>query len=127
VRAMDTRDGSTSLRVIIVDAHSISRAACRALLRTEGIAVLADIDGDDGSPDAIGELAPDIVIVDVSDGSPRGFELARRIHGTPHPPRVVLTACDERAVPQARLDNLPFISKADICARSLRAVVLADP
>ena len=123
---MDTADNSSTLRVVIVDAHTISRAACRALLRTEGIAVLADIDGDDASPDAIGELAPDIVIVDVSHGSPRGLELARHIHGMPHAPRVLLTACDERAVPDARLDDLPFISKADICERALRQVLLAN-
>jgi DNA-binding NarL/FixJ family response regulator len=38
---MDLDGRQSPLRVVIVDNHAISRAACRALLRTEGVEVLA--------------------------------------------------------------------------------------
>jgi DNA-binding NarL/FixJ family response regulator len=125
VLIVETAGPSTPLRVVIVDAHAISRAACRALLRTEGVAVLADVDGDDASVDTVRALRPDLVIVDVSPGSPGGSEIARRIRSAPDGPHVILTACAECTPPSARLEGLSFIAKADICARSLRTALIA--
>ncbi len=122
---MEPAGTSSPLRVVIVDAHAISRAACRALLRTEGVSVLADVDGDDTSAETIRALRPDVVIVDVSPGSPRGLELARGVARAPDGPRVVVTACAECAVSGLSLDGLPFIAKADICERLLAAAIIA--
>jgi len=112
----------TQPSVVIVDKHAISRAACRALLLTEGVAVVADIDGDDDPIKIIRTLAPDVVIVDVSHGSPRGIELARRLRDTPGAPSVVATSCD--CCPAvADLSGLTFIPKADLDAASLTAAL----
>ena len=39
--------GTRPTRVMIIDDHEISRAACRALLRAEGIDVTADLRASD--------------------------------------------------------------------------------
>jgi DNA-binding NarL/FixJ family response regulator len=103
------------LRVVIIDDHPILRAACRALLRTEGVDVIADVDGDAQSLETVRRLNPDLVIVDISPGSPSAIEIARRIRALDAPPRVVMTACDAREPP----DGFTFIAKADICAGAL--------
>jgi DNA-binding NarL/FixJ family response regulator len=38
--------GTWPARIVIIDDHEISRAACRALLRTEGLDVVADLAAD---------------------------------------------------------------------------------
>jgi two-component system, NarL family, response regulator EvgA len=116
---MDLDGRQTPFRVVIVDNHAISRAACRALLRTEGLEVLADLDGDERAMTAVRELAPDVVVVDVTPGNPLGIDVARRIQALPCAPRVVLTSCPERDTFGAALDGIPFVAKADVCAEAL--------
>lgn len=111
---MDPDARQTPLRVVIVDNHAISRAACRALLRTEGLEVLADLDGDERAMTVVRELAPDVVIVDVTPGNPVGIDIARRIQALPRAPRVVLTSCAERDIFGAALDGIPFLAKGDV-------------
>jgi DNA-binding NarL/FixJ family response regulator len=106
-------------RVVIIDDHTISRAACRALLRTEGLEVLADLDGDERALTAVRALAPDIVLVDVTPGDPIGIALARRIEALTCAPRVVLTSCAERDAFGAGLDGIAFVGKGDVCAEAL--------
>ena len=52
------------LRVIVIDDHTISRA-CRALLRTEGVDVVADAGADGGALEAVAVLRRDVVVIDV--------------------------------------------------------------
>jgi DNA-binding NarL/FixJ family response regulator len=54
--------------VLVVDNHEVSRAALRALLRTEGVEVIDLAPGDHVIAEAYA-LAPDVVIVDVSPGA----------------------------------------------------------
>ena len=56
----------TAVRILIIDDHDISRAACRALLRTEGMNVVADLEARDDALAAAGALCPDVAIVDVA-------------------------------------------------------------
>ncbi len=111
------------LRAVLIDAHAISRAACRALLRTEGIAVLADLDDGAASVAAIAGLDADVVIIDVSYGSPRGVDIARQLAELPHGARVLVTSCGECPAPGAELEGVPFIPKPEICARSVMAAL----
>ena len=61
---------------MIVDDHEISRAALRALLRTEGIDVAYVGTGDAAITAAIA-CHSDVVIVDVTPADPAGFFIAR--------------------------------------------------
>src|SRR5215510_10729589 len=87
--------GKQLARILIVDDHEISRAALRALLRTEGIDV-ADVRTGDAAITAAIAFHPDVVIVDVAPADPAGFLVARQLEALPHAPPVVLTSSSSR-------------------------------
>jgi DNA-binding NarL/FixJ family response regulator len=70
---MHPRDATQPLRVMIVDDHPISRCAYGALLRSEGVDVAADVAVAEATPKILGELRPDVVIVDARPGTPGGL------------------------------------------------------
>jgi len=111
--------GPARLRVVMIDDHAISRAACCALLRTEGIEILADVAADERSIETIAHLGPDLVVVDVSPDDERGLAIARRIQAIADGPRVVLTSSADLAHFESRLDGYQFVAKADICSDAL--------
>ena len=80
--------GTRPTRVIIIDDHEISRAACKALLRAEGIHVTADLNASDQALTAARTLRPDVAIVDVTPAAETGFGIASRTElvrdGLPH-------------------------------------------
>ena len=110
--------GNQPTKILIVDDHEISRAALRALLRTEGIDV-ADVRTGDAVITAAIAFHPDVVIVDVTPADPAGFVIARRLRALPHPPAVVLTSSSSRYRFGSQLDRHPFVAKADLCARAV--------
>jgi CheY-like chemotaxis protein len=111
------------LRVLIVDEHEVSRAACTALLRTEGVNVVADVAlGCDGVA-AAGELSPDVVVVDAVAGA---LDTGRRLRALPCAPLVVLTSSAECSGLRRSLDGFPFLAKADICARAILRTIGVD-
>lgn len=112
-------DGAGQLtRLLIVDDHEISRAALRALLRTEGIEV-TDVRTSDAAITAAIAVRPDVVIVDVTPADPAGFLIARRLQALPDGPPVVLTSSTSRCRLGSCLDGHLFIAKADLCARAI--------
>jgi CheY-like chemotaxis protein len=113
------------VRILIVDAHEVSRAACRALLRTEGIDVIADVPGgDEAITDALA-LRPDVVIIDVTPADGTGLRIAGQLAALPDPPVIVLTSSADRCRFGSQLDSYRFIAKADICAREIAITVQA--
>jgi CheY-like chemotaxis protein len=105
-------------RILIVDDHEISRAALRALLRTEGIDV-ADVGTGDAAITAAIAFHPDVVIVDVTPADPAGFRITRQLRALPDAPAVVLTSSTSRCRFGSQLDHYPFVAKADLCARAI--------
>ena len=110
--------GKQAARILIVDDHEISRAALRALLRTEGIDV-ADVRAGDAAITATIAFHPDVVIVDVTPADPAGFDIARRLRALPDAPAVVLTSSHSRHQFGSQLGHYPFVAKADLCARAI--------
>ena len=113
-------------RVVIIDDHEISRAACKALLRAEGLDVIADLAAGDQALTAARTLRPDVAIVDVTPTVGTGFGIADRLRALPVPPIVILTSSTDRAQFGARLNGLRFIAKADICAAAIARLVIGD-
>jgi CheY-like chemotaxis protein len=111
--------GTRPTRVIIIDDHEISRAACKALLRAEGIDVTADLRASDQALTAARTLRPDVAIVDVTPAAEAGFGIADGLRALPAPPTVILTSSTDRTQFGARLNGLRFIAKADICAAAI--------
>jgi PleD family two-component response regulator len=116
-------DGTRPTRILLVDGHEISRAALRALLRTEGLDV-ADVSIGDAAITAAIAFRPAVVIVDVTPANPAGFLTASQLRALPDAPFVVLTSSASRCRFGSELDRHPFVAKADLCAQ---AIENADP
>jgi CheY-like chemotaxis protein len=105
-------------RILIVDDHEISRAALRALLRTEGIDV-ADVRTGDAAITAAIAFRPHVAIVDVTPANPAGFLVAQRLQALPEAPLVLLTSSASRSRFDSQLEHHLFVAKADLCARTI--------
>jgi two-component system, NarL family, response regulator DesR len=105
---------------MIVDDHEISRAACRALLRAEGVDVVAALRAGDRAVATARALRPEVVIVDVTPAADTGFDIARRLCALlPAPPTVLITSSADRSQFGRRLDRFRFVAKADIGAAAI--------
>ena len=117
-QAGTARSGARPSRILIVDDHEVSRAALRALLRTEGIHV-ADVRTGDAAITAAIAFRPDVVVVDVTPADPAGFLIARRLQALPHAPAIVLTSSSSRCRFGSQLERHLFVAKADLCAHTI--------
>ena len=111
--------GASPTRVIIIDDHEITRAAYIALLRAEGIDVIADFGASGQALTAARTYRPDVAIIDVTPAADTGFGIAGHLRAMPIPPIVILTSSTDRTRFGARLDGHLFIAKADICAAAI--------
>jgi chemotaxis response regulator CheB len=111
--------GTRPARIVIIDDHEISRAACRALLRTEGLDVVADLAAGDQPLAAARALRPDVAIIDVTPAAGPGFGIADGLLALPAPPAIILTSSTDRTEFGAELNGHRFIAKADICAAAI--------
>jgi DNA-binding NarL/FixJ family response regulator len=107
------------LRVLIIDQHEISRGALSALLRTEGLHVVGEVAGGAPGVAAAQALAPDLVLLDVAPGDEHMLETIQALQAVPSTRTVVLTSSTQRARLHRVANGLPFLAKADICARTL--------
>lgn len=107
------------LRVLILDPHEVSRAAIRALLRTEGLDVI-DVATANQALAAGAQAAPDIAIVDISTEQEPAIATARALAQLPSAPTVLLTSSTPVSVDP---DDFTFLAKRDICARRLRVAM----
>jgi DNA-binding NarL/FixJ family response regulator len=108
------------VRVLIVDSHASYRSALKALLQTEGLEVVADLQQRDAAFDMAAALRPDVTLIDVSPDQIEGLELARRLSALARPSAVVLmsaTPPDVILAASARADA--FLMKAGITADAI--------
>lgn len=111
------------VRVLIVDPHPSFRSAIKALLETEGLAVVADLEGGEGAKDATTALRPDVVLIDVSPHETEGLDLARRLSGLAERPAIVLmSASPSDAILAASAGADLFLAKAGITAQAVAQV-----
>jgi DNA-binding NarL/FixJ family response regulator len=107
------------IRVVIIDDHEIFRAACRALLQTEGLDIVADLPVDEQAIAVTEAMSPDLVIVDVTPGQPLPVVIAERLRTLPHAPTIVLTSSSTGLICREQLAGVRFVPKADICRERL--------
>ena len=120
---MLSSDRPQSLRVLIVDRHEVSRAAFRALLRTEGVEVVGDVTSWDDAI-ALGQArAPDLVLLDIGAEPEAAPDAARALAGLGCAPTVVLTSSVSPAIEP---DGFAFIAKSEICAPRLRRAMHSE-
>ncbi|HXE44091.1 MAG TPA: response regulator transcription factor [Conexibacter sp.] len=85
------------IRVLLVDDHDVFRRGLAQLLAAEGIDVVAEASGGEAGVRLAAELAPDVVLMDLSMPGMSGVEATRAIaaDGDGGPAVVVLTLSDD--------------------------------
>jgi DNA-binding NarL/FixJ family response regulator len=79
--------------VLIVDDHPSFRASARMLLECEGYDVVGEAEDGQAALDAVRQLRPDVVLLDVQLPDIDGLEVARRLAASNgFSPAVVLTS-----------------------------------
>lgn len=113
------------ISVLLVDDHQLVRTGIQALLNSDKeIQVVAVADSGEQAVEIVGELSPDVILMDVSMPGIGGVEASRRIlRQNPNVKIIGLSAYNEGPIPQQllKLGVLGFISKSSsademICA-----------
>jgi len=82
-----------SRTVLIVDDHPSFRASARAMLESEGFAVVGEAEDGAGALQAIEELDPDIVVLDIQLPDMTGFEVCAAVEERfVTPPDIILVS-----------------------------------
>ena len=118
--------GSVRSTVLIVDDHARFRASARALLEAEGFDVVGEAGDGEAALEAVAELRPDIVLLDIQLPDIDGFVVADRIASTIAPPAVVLVSSRDAAAYGDRLRPAAvcgFIPKSALSGAAVAALV----
>jgi DNA-binding NarL/FixJ family response regulator len=117
------RPGNQPVRVLIVDPHASFRSASKALLQTEGLAVVADLDGCADAEDVATALRPDVVLIAISPEKSEGLALARRLSThVPRPAIVLMSANQSDTILASWAGADLFLVKAGISGRAIAQV-----
>ncbi|WP_412161247.1 response regulator [Curtobacterium flaccumfaciens] len=94
--AADDVNATTDLTIVLADDQELVRAGFRVILESEpGFRVVGEAADGAGAVEAVQELRPDVVCLDVQMPGVDGLEAARRIAALPDPPAVlILTTFD---------------------------------
>ena len=99
-------------RVLIVDDEPLSRDVIRGLLRhVDGVAVVGECGNGNHAKQAIRELEPHVVFLDVQMPDLDGFGVLRSLPAENPPVIILVTAYDEFAVKAFEAEALDFIVK----------------
>jgi two-component system, NarL family, invasion response regulator UvrY len=119
--AIDGRNGR--IGVLIVDDHDAFRIALRELIDACGeFALLGEVTAGEAAIEAVEELAPQLVIMDLRMAGIGGLEAMRRLAGRRPDVAVLLVSLD--APREGALDDWPtatFMRKQALNPRTLRA------
>jgi DNA-binding NarL/FixJ family response regulator len=116
------------MKVLIVDDHAGFRTQARSLLVAAGYEVVGEAEDGRSALVAVGELRPDVVLLDVQLPDIDGFEVARALHEEPAPPAIILVSSRDASDYGGQVARSPargFVPKIDLSARAL-ATLLED-
>jgi DNA-binding NarL/FixJ family response regulator len=86
-----------AIRVVLVDDHDLFRRGLRELLEAQDIAVVGEASNGPRGVKLAAELAPDVVIMDLSMPGMSGVEATRLVRAQARAPVLVLTVSDDEA------------------------------
>jgi len=114
------------IRVLIVDDHPSFRATARALLQAEGFDVIGEAVDGASALEAVRELKPEIVLLDVQLPDTDGFAVAAALTRANGAPLVVLTSSRDRSdfgplVSESGARG--FVAKAELSGPALTAIL----
>jgi DNA-binding NarL/FixJ family response regulator len=112
--------------LLIVDDHAPFRAAARKLLERHGYQVVGEAGDGEAALDAVLELRPDVVLLDVQMPGIDGFDVAARLNAACSPPAIVMVSSRDGEdfwdlIEQSGVRG--FILKYDLSGPTLDAVL----
>ena len=120
------QDGGVRRSVLVVDDHVEFRTSVRNLLAADGFDVIGEAGSGVAALEAVGRLAPDIVLLDIRLPGIDGIEVAETIALLLEPPQVVLVSSRDREVFGRRLAHAPvrgFLAKSELSGAALRTLL----
>jgi len=112
--------------VLIVDDHAGFRRTARRMLEAEGYEVVGEAPDARSAEAMVGELDPEVVLLDIGLPDGDGFELAPRLEQNGHGPAIVLVSSHDSSDFGAEIATSPalgFIAKGDLSGESLEALL----
>jgi DNA-binding NarL/FixJ family response regulator len=83
--------GSTNTRILIVDDHPVVRAGLTSMLSTQaGMDVIGNASGGREALALLGEITPDVILIDLRMPGMSGLETMRAINLLQDPPRIIV-------------------------------------
>jgi DNA-binding NarL/FixJ family response regulator len=115
-------------RVLIVDDHPSFRASARAILEADGFDVIGEAGSGASALEAIQELGPDVVLLDVQLPDMTGFDICRVVEGTGDGPGPAIVLVSSRDVDDfgELVDSScarGFVAKADLSGEAIAALI----
>lgn len=100
------------MRVLVVDDEAPARKRLRMLLReASDVEVVGEAESGAAAVDAIRELSPDVVFLDIQMPEGDGFDVVSAIGAAEMPVTVFVTAFDEHAVRAFEVEALDYVLK----------------
>jgi len=97
------------VRVLLVDDYERFRRVARGVLVAASFIVVGEAGDAAGALQQVGELRPDVVLLDVQLPDGDGFDVARGLAELPDPPRVVLVSG------RGRTDFGGLVERSGVC------------
>ena len=109
--------------VLIVDVHPSFRATARMLLESEGFEVVGEAEDGLSAIEAVQELGPNLVLLDVQLPDIDGIEVASRLTRNGNAPAIVLTSSRDLADLGSLGGARGFVPKSELSGAALEALL----
>jgi DNA-binding NarL/FixJ family response regulator len=120
----DNRAMATS--VLIVDDHPSFRLSARRMLEADGYTVVGEAEDGAAAIEAVRELDPDLVLLDVQLPDLDGFEVAARLRAAGGRSAIVLTSTRESSDFGEEIAASPargFVTKGELSGEAIAALI----
>jgi DNA-binding NarL/FixJ family response regulator len=117
---------SVATSVLIVDDHPSFRSSAHMLLEAEGFEVVGESSDGESALEAVRELRPDVVLLDVQLPGIDGFEVTRRLRANGERPVVILVSSRDSGDYGCLAEEsgaLGFVAKAELSGEALEALL----
>jgi DNA-binding NarL/FixJ family response regulator len=123
----DSSEDPGSIDVVLVDDHDLFRGGLRDILEDQGVKVVGEADNGESGVALVGELAPDVVVMDLNMPGMGGIEATREVAAhTPITRVLVLTiSSDDDSILQAMMAGASGYMLKDASVEELVAGIRA--